>query len=230
MASAHRVLLAARRQPLGGVLSDRLRQPVARPAVRPRLVPDQALGHQRGDAAQDVEGGPVLGATDGFGRLKRAAAGEHRQPAEQRPLVLGKEVVAPGDGCRHRPLAWGRVARPAGQQGQAALQAGQQRCRRQVGHAGRRQLDRQRQPFEPPANLGDGWGVGRRQRKVRLGRLGARDEEEHGSGPGDRLGGVVLRQRQWAGGEDVLPRDAQDLPAGGQHLQLGARGQEGGDE
>ena len=72
-----------------------------------------------------------LSPCDGLRRLQREAAGEDGEAAEEGLLVGGQEVVAPGDRVAHGALARGAVARPAGQQRQAVVQAGQEGRRRQ---------------------------------------------------------------------------------------------------
>ena len=103
--------LAARDQPVGGVLADRLEQPVARR--------DAVLGHDQravNEPAQPVEGheprgaaatGPGLGRNlgrHGAGGVERPAAGEHGQAPEQALVRLGQEVPAPVDQALERLL------------------------------------------------------------------------------------------------------------------------------
>ena len=76
----------------------------------------------------------------------------------------------------------GQVAPAAGQQRQPVLQPGQQRRRREDLDPGRGQLDGQRQPVQPAADVGDGCGVLVGQREVGLDRLRPRDEEAHRRG------------------------------------------------
>ena len=52
-------------------------------------------------------------------------------------------------------LAGGKVARTAGEQGQAAAEASEERLRRKRLRAGRGQLDGEGKAIEPGANLGD---------------------------------------------------------------------------
>src|SRR5207247_7679079 len=66
-------------------LADRLQHPEA--AV---CEPDEALLDQRLQRVQ-------VGAADGLGRFQGAAAGKDREAGEEPPLLLGEEVVAPGD-------------------------------------------------------------------------------------------------------------------------------------
>jgi hypothetical protein len=87
--------------------------------------------------------------------------------------------VTPGDGVAHGAVACRLVAGAARQQRQAAIEARQQRRRRQDGDAGGGQLDRQRQPVQPPAEGGDGRRVVRGEGEVGPRRLGPRDEEAH---------------------------------------------------
>ena len=88
--------------------------------------------------------------------LQGAAADEGPEAPEDRLLRGAEQVVAPGDRVAHRPVARRRVALPAGELGQPLVQPGQQRGGGEERAARRRQLDRQGQPVQPPADLGDG--------------------------------------------------------------------------
>ena len=95
-------------------------------------------------------------AHDRLGRLQRPAAGEHRQPPQQRPLRLGEQVVAPVDQRPQRLLAGQRRAAAAGQQPEAVVQPRRDLLHRQRLHPRRRQLDRQRDAVQPLADLRHG--------------------------------------------------------------------------
>ena len=91
--------------------------------------------------------GPATSAAD----FERPAAGEDGQAPEQRLRFGVQQVVAPGHGVAHRPLADRRVARRSlSRSGRRPLQAGQQLGGREDAHAGRRQLEGQREPVQPP--------------------------------------------------------------------------------
>jgi hypothetical protein len=148
------VLVATGGQPLQRKLADRLQHGVAR--RRPVLgAPHQALVDQHGQSVQDV----AVAVDHGLGGVQRPAAGEHPEPPEERLLCLAEEVVAPGDRIAQRPLAGGQVARAAGQRQPPIAQPGQQRRRREDPALGGGQLDRQRQPVQPPADVDHHPGV-----------------------------------------------------------------------
>ena len=128
--------------------------------------PEQAAAHERCHQVQD---GRVFAAvrTDCFRRFQRAAAHEHTQPPEQRLLRLVQQVIAPGDRVSHGLLPGRQVVRAAGQHRQPAVQPGQQRRRGKQPHPGRGQLNGQREPVQPPADLRHGrcrLGVQRQRR------------------------------------------------------------------
>ena len=84
---------------------------------------------------------------------ERPAAGEDREPREQALLHRRKQVVAPQQRVAQRALAGGYVARTAGQQLQPALQASEDLRGRERPDPRRGELDRERQPIEPRADL-----------------------------------------------------------------------------
>ena len=94
-------------------------------------------------------------------------------------LLGGEEVVRPGDGGAHRPLPLRQIAAAAGQERQAPVEPRQERCRWQQIRAGGRQLDGQRQPVEPPADLRHDRRIGLRQRERWGDGLGALDKQPH---------------------------------------------------
>ena len=136
------ILLARPRELLERVLPQRLEHPVA-PAVGAHKAPVD-------ESFQRVK----LGVADGLRGLKRAAAGEHRQPGEQPLLLLVEQPVAPVDRRLQRALAPRRVARPAGKHRQAALEPIEDLGRREDLGSGGGELDRERQPVEPLAHGG----------------------------------------------------------------------------
>src|SRR5262249_12181065 len=111
---------------------------------------EEALIHQRSETFEDV--GAVAG--NRLRCLQRAATGEDRQPAEERRLFLAQQVVAPGDRVPQCLLPGRQIARSANQQSQTLLQPRQQPFGREQLDARCRQLDRQRQPIQPAADLG----------------------------------------------------------------------------
>ena len=66
---------------------------------------DHRLVDERDEQVEHVDGLDVASGADALGRVEREAAGEHREPPEQRPLALGQQVVAPVDRRLQRLLA-----------------------------------------------------------------------------------------------------------------------------
>jgi hypothetical protein len=103
-------------------------------------------------------------------------------------------------------LPWGRVAQPRGKERQPPVEPYQQLVRLQERNTRRRELDRQRQPVEPAADLAD------RRRRAETGgdRAGAFDEESRSV-----IGG------QWFHRVPLLGFDVQRLAAGDEHHRVG---------
>ena len=87
MAASDRVGLAVIVQPVAGVLPDRFQHPVALVGEAQQALLDERLNR--------VE----IGAGHLLRRLQRAAPGEDGERSKDAPLLLGEEVVAPGDRC-----------------------------------------------------------------------------------------------------------------------------------
>ena len=134
---------------------------------------EQALGDQ---AVERVESG----GGDRLGRLHGRAAGEHREAREAPLLGVAEQVVAPVDRRAQRLLARGRVAGAGAQRAERGVEALGDLGRRQQSAAGGRQLDRQRQPVDAPADLRDRGGVGVAQ--VEVGIVGSRALAEQRDG------------------------------------------------
>ena len=128
---------------LGGrELADRLQHPVTR-ATRRLASADEALVDER---LQRVG----VRRADGLGRLVRATACEHREPYEEPLLLRREEVVRPADGRVERLLARIGVA--------PALELDvpepfEQLLRREDRDARGRELEREREVVEAPAEL-----------------------------------------------------------------------------
>ena len=182
-------------EPLERILADRVEH--AEAAAAPP--PNQALLDER---LEDVE----LGVAYGLRRVERKAAGEHRQPPEELLLVRLEQLVAPLDRRAQRALARRGVARGAGEERQAPVEPGEQLLRIEQREARRRELDRERKPVEPAADLADC-----RRRAERGGdRARALDEEDLGVGVPKRLNRVA-----------PLRLDVQRLAARDEHLRVG---------
>ena len=147
-----RFALATGFQLLQPILAHRLQHAEARLALDSLLLAQQTLVDQRGHAGEDIE--RPIRTRHRLRRLDRAAAGKDRQPAEEDLLLRGEQIVAPGDGIAHRLLACRQGAGAARQERQALLQPLQQGLRREDFDPRGGQLDGQRQPVEPGADLG----------------------------------------------------------------------------
>ncbi len=96
-------------------------------------------------------------------RLRGGIRRRTRRAAKQRLLLAQQQVVAPLDRGAQRPLALVQILRAAGEEVQPLVEAAQERGRWKRAHAGRGELDRERQALEPDADLGDGGRVLARQ-------------------------------------------------------------------
>lgn len=138
------MLLATHRELLPPILAHGLQHREPGPAVHIHFLPDEVFGYQRGLDVQRIVTCAVFRGGDSFGGLERAAAGEHRQPPEDVLLFRGQEVVALGNRASQRPLAFGEIPGPAGEEREAMVEPLEQGCWRQVSKPGRGQLDCQR--------------------------------------------------------------------------------------
>src|SRR5205823_4725030 len=157
---------------LGRVLADCLEYLEPRRAVGARLLPEQIVLEQCLELVEAC-------VADGLGRLEAATAREDGVPGEQPSLILAQKAVAPVDRVPERLLAARSVPRSARQQGETLSQAVEQCLWREQPHTGRCELDCERQPVEPGADLRDGRRVARVDREVGTYRLGALDEQGH---------------------------------------------------
>ena len=99
---AHPLERARLRQSILGELADRLEQAV--PRARRRVVgDDERLADQRVEVFEDVD--LVVAVDDREDARQVEAAGEHRRGAQQVTLVVGQQVVGPGDRVAQRLLA-----------------------------------------------------------------------------------------------------------------------------
>ena len=129
----------------------------------------------------------------------RGAAGEHREAREARLLVVAEQVVAPVDRRAQRPLACGRVAGAGAQRAERRVEALGDLAGRQQPAARGRQLDRQRQPVDAPADLRDRGGVGVAEAEVGIVGSRALAEQRDGGHPRQRLGVVARRSGSASG-------------------------------
>ena len=146
-----RVLLARGLEPLERELPDRLEHPEALLAVRIGAAAEEALVEQR---RQRVE----VGAADLLGVLERGAAAEHREPGEERLLVLVEQVVAPGDRGAQRGMALVGIA-AALEEVEPLPDPLEQLLGAEQLHPRGGELDREREPVEAADQLVDGGRV-----------------------------------------------------------------------
>ena len=159
----------------------------------------------------------------GLGRRKREAPDEHGETPEQSPLLLAEQPEAPVQRRPHRALPLRQVAPPGGRE--RPVQA-REKCRRgEELRLRRRELQRQRQPRQPPAERRHVRRVLPGQAEPGRGRPRPLDEERSCGRARDLpLGGRAGRGRQRERGDGVLdlPPHPQRGSAGGQHRQARA--------
>jgi hypothetical protein len=192
-------------EPLSGELADRLQQAEAL-ALRIELYEpflDQRL--------ELVEARPARLGADGLDVGERAASGEDGEAAEQLLLALAEEGVAPVDRRAQRLLPLGTVAGARDEDVERVVEPPEQGLGREDTQPGGRELEGERQPVEPPAELFDDLRVlgGQLERRPRPPRA-FREQRDCRVRP--KGGELVL----------VLGSDPQRSPARGQHAQFRA--------
>ena len=141
--------------------------------------------------------------------------------------------MAPLEGRAQRPLAARQVLRAADEQVERPVETMVHRRGRQELRARSGELDRERQPVEPRADLGDCGGVLLVELEVRVDGAGTGGEQPHRvvrgqlleAQPGAGLGRCEGRDRVL-----VLPREPERRAARGEHEQPRRRRQQAGDE
>ena len=141
-------------EPLRRVLPDRLQQPVPRRDAD--LLGDrERLLDEPFEQVEDVDGVDVAVGGHELGGLEVEAAREHREAAQHRPLLVAQQVVGPVDGGPQRLVALDRRAAATGQEPEALPEPLRDLRRRQRARPGGRELDRERDAVEAPADLDD---------------------------------------------------------------------------
>ena len=140
-----------------------------------------------------------------FDRRRCAPAGEHRQPPEQCLLCLAEKVVSSIRPHPQRPLTF-RAVTPAGEERQTTVEARQQLLRLEQPDPRGRQLEGQREPVQPPADLRHRRGLSASDRSPG-GRACPLHEQRHRPTPRGSLEPKAgsRRHRQRRDGEPVLP-------------------------
>jgi hypothetical protein len=170
MAIAHRIGLARRGQQLQRVLANGLQQPVA---FRRHIVEHERLLHEVREQLEHIPGTHLVPRADRFGRFDGPAAGEHREPAQERALGRAEQLVAPVDRGAQRPLARQRGDVAVGEHAQRLAELGGDPLGPERLDARGGELDRQWNAVEPRADLGN-------ERRVRLGEA---ERRQRGGGP-----------------------------------------------
>ena len=211
MGVSRSLTLAGICQSILGELPDRLVQAVAR--RRSGVIGhDERLAYEGVEVSQHVD---LVGIVDdGTDARQVEAAGEHRRGAQQRPFVVGQQVVGPLDGVAQRELTL-RTRRAALQQAEPVGEPVPDLDRTHRRHAGRGQLDAERQPVDGLADLRHRRrGLRVLELEVAAGRAGPLDEQ------GDGIGGHAALGRQRRHDGDRLARHADGLARGRQDLRV----------
>src|SRR5688572_28816177 len=108
-----------RRQPLGGVLPDCLEHREAQPLVAMLRATDETRVCEDFEFSKDIE----VDSANGFGRVERPSAGEHRESSEQLACGWIEGLLAPAYARFQRSVALRRVPRPSRQERQPVLEA-----------------------------------------------------------------------------------------------------------
>ena len=195
-------------QPLLRILADRLEKPVAR--LSGAVVgDDERLVDQLAEDVEHVDGIECVADQDRFGRDDVATAGEDREPVEGVAFELAQQVVRPVDGAPERLLPFERGAAAAREELEALVEPVDKVVRCHRTHTCGRQLDRERDPVEPPAQLRDRVRVLGREREVVLRVAGPVDEQVLG-----------FRAVERPHGDDLFSGHRQALAAGCKHRDL----------
>ena len=226
VAAAALAELSGGTQSLEGVLAHRVEHGEAWLGVAAHQLAQQAVVDEGGERVQ-------RGAADRFGGIQRAAAREHRQPGEQRPLTGPEQLVAPVDGGAQRVLTCGGVASAGRQQIQAVLQPREHRRGVEQLRPRGGQLERERKTVHGPADAGDGARVRIGQREVGANGPRAGHEQRHRLAEGqglDRRVGAGRRECEWRHRVLVLAGQAQGGAAGHERLCARRRRQQAADQ
>jgi hypothetical protein len=144
---------------LPGMGADRFEHQQPRGRARVSTADEQALGYQ---TVERVE----AGTGDHLRRLDSSAAGEDGESREALLLRVVEQSVTPVDGRAPRPLTRGGVAQARTECTEGRAEPFGDLLRRQQCAPSRRQLDRERQTVDAPADLPHGRDVALVEREV----------------------------------------------------------------
>ena len=145
----------------------RVEQPIARDGAA-RHPSDERLRDQIGDAVHDFRRRDLGARNNRACRFQAEDAGEYRQAPQDHPLGLAQQLVAPVERRPQRLVARQGGAPAAGQDPEAIVEVCGDLLNSEHGGARRRQLDRQRDAVEPPADRRDHRCTASVRRKMRL--------------------------------------------------------------
>ena len=140
-----------------GVLPHGLEQSVPG-RVTVRLGDHQRRVDKPAESAEGPRLAEIVGAHP-LDRLQRERSGEHRQPSEEHPLVVGEQVMAPGQGGRQRLLTGDRCPASSAEQRERVAEACGDLLRREHRDTRRSELQRQRHTVEAITDLRHRSGV-----------------------------------------------------------------------
>ena len=185
MPAVQLVRATALREAFQCVFADGAEHQEAGLAIARRHLAQQALLDERTEAIEqvDVQLVPRAHLLDG---VQSGAAQEDGEAPEERPFVIGQQLVAPVDRSAQRLLPLRAIAAAAGEKIQPVAQARQHRLGSEDVDPRRGQLDRQGEAVQPRADLRNGGRILVGDAEVRLDCHRPLDEQ------GDRF---VLRQR-----------------------------------
>jgi hypothetical protein len=114
----------------------------------------QRLGERSCQQVEDLEFVDPGASAHHLGCFQRPTSREHRQTTEQNPFGFGEQIVAPVEQRAQGLMAWDRRPTPGGKQTEAIVQVVGNLLGAQSRDPRGRQLDCQRNPVQPPADLG----------------------------------------------------------------------------
>ncbi len=173
---ADRVAVARGIELLHRILAHRLEHRVA---AGIRVERHERLVDESREELEDVACRDLASCGNGLGGVEREPAREHGEAAQQRALRLGEKVVAPVDQCAQRLLSRQRRPVAGGEQAEAVVDARGDLLDRQRAQARCRELERERNAVEAPADLHHGGRVAIVQREGGLSAAGPLDEQAY---------------------------------------------------
>src|SRR5262249_22671101 len=148
-------------EPVEGIEADCLEQSIA---PLGRVERDERFVDERAQYIDDLRTREVVAGADAFRSFDREAVDEDGQPAKEHTFARGEELEAPVERCGERLLPLPRSARPPREQSEPVVESTGDLWRREMAYAGGRQLERERDAVEAPADLDDARGDGGRER------------------------------------------------------------------